>query len=129
MRFEYQLLTNSWSYFPIVGSRESSKPFGTTFSWIQGDRKSLCELYCADFFLKRFSLMVSALVLWDLLGLAVNKFGLVLSPSSVIVDFKAWFTSISGVRSSVCPLNLYIHSNYICTNHNIYTNQFLLLVS
>ena len=41
----------------------------------------------------------------------VNKFGLVLSPSSVIVDAEAWFTSISEVRSSVSPLNLLLFNN------------------
>ena len=39
-------------------------------------------------------------------GLAVNKFGLVLSPSSVVVDAESRLTSISGVRSSMSPFYL-----------------------
>ena len=50
--------------------------------------------------------MASASVLLLLGGLAVNKFGLVLSLSSVIVYVEAWHTSISGVRSSMSPPNL-----------------------
>ena len=38
--------------------------------------------------------------------LAINRFGLVLSPSSVIVDSETWLTSISRVISSMSPLNL-----------------------
>ena len=101
LRFEYQLSISSWSKLPIFGS----KPFGTSFSWIQRDRKSLCDLFRADFACKWFSLKSSQSVLWVLAGLAVNKFGLALSPSSLIVtsivDVEAWLTSISGVTSSM----------------------------
>ena len=105
LRFEYQLSISSRSKLPIFGSRLSSKPFGTSFSWIQRDRKSLGDLFRADFACKWFSLKASQSVLRVLAGLAVNKFGLVLSPSSLIVtsilDVEAWLTSISGVTSSM----------------------------
>ena len=44
------------------------------------------ELYCTDFSHKRFNLMASVTVLLVLVGFVVNKFGLVLSPLSVVVD-------------------------------------------
>ena len=46
---EYQLSLKLWSQFPIVGSSFSSRPLGTSLLLIHWDRKSLWEVYLADF--------------------------------------------------------------------------------
>ena len=65
----------------MVGSSVISTLFGTRFSCIHFDKKSLCEMYLADFSFKRFNFIASASVLWFCGGAAVKRFELILRSS------------------------------------------------
>ena len=54
--FSYQLFTNCWSWFPIVGSSWMQRPFGMTFSSMHRDRKAMCASYLAFLSFNRSSL-------------------------------------------------------------------------
>ena len=54
----YQLLTKSWSKFPMVGSSVISSPFGTRFSCIHFDKKKLCVSYILPIFLLNDSVLL-----------------------------------------------------------------------
>ena len=65
----------------MVSSSVIPSPFGTKFYCIPFDKKSLCELYLANFSFKRVSFIASPSVLWYCDGAAVKRFELIL-PSS-----------------------------------------------
>ena len=86
LRLVCQLSTNSWSKFPMVSSSMIPSPFGTRFYCIRFDKKSLCELYLADFSFKWVSFIASPSVLWFCDGAAVKRFELILPSSWIIVE-------------------------------------------
>ena len=97
--FEYYVSTNSWPWFPIVGSSSSFRPFGTSSSTMHRLRKSLCDLYLTALSLSRFSFSaICSLFFSDDPSCREQCFSLFSSPTSV--DVEVWSTSIVGVSSS-----------------------------
>ena len=64
--FENQLLRNSWSWFPMVGSSSSFNPLRTNFSEMKRVKNSLCDSYLACFSLSllSFNATPSLLMFW-----------------------------------------------------------------
>ena len=96
--FEYYVSTNSWPWFPIVGSSSSFRPFGTSSSTMHRLRKSLCDLYLTALSLSRFSYSASLFFSNDPSCREQCVVSLFSSPTSV--DVEVWSPSIVGVSSS-----------------------------
>ena len=71
--FEYYVSTNSWPWFPIVGSSSSFRPFGTSSSTMHRLRKSLCDLYLTALSLSRFSFSAICSLFFLMILVVVNS--------------------------------------------------------